>query len=198
MMRRNAAGRVLWASAALTAALCQAATPAAAMTVSGVGVPDTYALDGTTLRLNGAGLRTMTLLEVGVYVAALYVVQPGHDAKSVEASPGSKVLVLTFVRSASKAQVEQEYRDGQRRACGAGGCPPADAPDFERLVSLIPAVKPGDTTTYVFTPQGVRVLANNVLLADFTSPDFGFRLLDGFLGARPASTTLRAALLGAS
>ncbi len=190
-------GRGLALPAAVVLGLAGLAGKARAMDVGGISVPDTYAVDGTTLRLNGAGVRTLTLLEVKVYVAALYLTQPMHDARAIEASPRPKVLTLRFLHEGSKAQVERQYRAGEQENCGGGGCAAADGPDFERLIALAPAVKVGDSTTYIFTAQGVTVLANDRVLAKFTNPDLGLRLLNGFLGATPPSRTLRAALLGA-
>ncbi len=177
--------------------LCGLPRGARALVIEGVNVPDTYMLDGAALHLNGAGVRTLTLLEVKVYVAALYVPQPLHDGRAIEAAPGPKVLTLRFLHEGSKAQIEHQYRVGEQENCGAGECAPADGPDFDRLVALAPAVKVGDSTTYIFTAQGVTVLANDRVLAKFANPDLGFRLLNGFLGATPPSKTLRAALLGA-
>ncbi len=197
MTRPHAAGR-RWC-AALPAALLLAALPGAAraLTVEGVSVPDTYVVDGAPLHLNGAGVRTLTVFEVKVYVAALYLPQPMHDGRAIEASSGPKVLTLRFLHDGSKAQIEKQYRAGEQENCGGGGCAAADGPDFDRLVALAPAVKVGDTTTYIFTPKGVTVMANDRVLATFANPDLGFRLLNGFLGATPPSATLRAALLGA-
>ena len=39
----------------------------------GVTFPEQARVDGTTLTLNGLGLRQATMLKVNVYVAALYV-----------------------------------------------------------------------------------------------------------------------------
>ena len=183
---------------AAAAALLLAALPGAAraLTVEGVSVPDTYVVDGTPLHLNGAGVRTLTIFEVKVYVAALYLPQPLHDAHAIEAASGPKVLTLHFLHEGSKAQIEHQYREGEKENCGGGGCAVADGPDFDRLVALAPAVKVGDTTTYIFTQKGVTVMANDRVLATFANPDLGFRLLNGFLGATPPSKRLRAELLG--
>lgn len=169
---------------------------ARAMVVEGVSVPDTYMVGGTALHLNGAGVRTLTLLEIKVYIAALYLPQPLHDGPAIEAAPGPKVLTLRFLHEGSKAQIERQYRAGEQENCGGGGCAAADGPDFDRLVALAPAVKVGDSTTYIFTAQGVTVMANDRVLATFANPDLGFRLLNGFLGATPPSKRLKAALLG--
>lgn len=183
---------------AAVAALLLAArpAPASALSVEGITVPDTYVVDGVPLRLNGAGLRTLTIFEVKVYVAALYLPAPMHDAQAIETAPGSKVLTLRFLHDGSKEQIEHQYRAGEKENCGHGDCAPEDGPDFDRLVALAPAVKVGDTTTYIFRPKGVTVMANDRVLATFANPDLGLRLLNGFLGATPPSKALRAALLG--
>ncbi len=194
---REAAGWRRCGVALLVAALLAGRPGAArALAVEGITVPDTFVVDGTPLHLNGAGVRTLTIFEVKVYVAALYLPQPMHDARAIEAAPGAKVLTLRFLHDGSKEQIEHQYRAGEQENCGHGGCAAADGPDFDRLVALAPAVKVGDTTTYIFRPQGVTVMANDRVLATFANPDLGLRLLNGFLGATPPSKRLRAALLG--
>ena len=171
---------------------------ASAATLAGVTLPDSYPVEGRTLKLNGIGLRTLSFVGIGVriYVAGLYVSEPSHDARAILASPGPKVMLLQFLHAGTKAEVEKEYREGERQNCGDGGCPAADQPDFERLVAAAPAVKFGDTTTYIFTPSGVRVLANNQPVVDLANKDLSYRLLAGFIGVRPPSQELKNGLLG--
>ncbi len=175
--------------------LCMAPVASAA-TLEGVTLPDTFTVDGHTLKLNGIGLRTLTIFNVRIYVAALYLQQPSHDAQQILSSPGDKVILLHFLHSGSKADVEKEYRLGEANNCGSGGCDPADQADFERLVAAAPAVKDGDTSTYIFTSRGVRVLANGALVGDFANKDLAYHLLAGFIGDHPPSPSLRAHLLG--
>jgi hypothetical protein len=167
-----------------------------AATVSGVTLPDVYPVDGQTLQLNGAGLRTVTFLGVHAYVAGLYVLHASHDPATIVTSPGPKVILLYFLHSASKAQVEKQYHEGEENNCGAGQCKMSALPAFQRLVNLAPAVKVGDTSTYIINQTGVRVYANNRLLGDFPDPDLALYLLNGFIGAHPPSDSLKTALLG--
>ncbi len=171
---------------------------ASAATLEGVSFPDTYSVDGQTLVLNGLGLRTLTIFRVRIYVAGLYLQRPSHDAAQILASPGPKVIRLEFIHSGTKAQVEHEYREGEAKNCGNGGCAPADQADFERLVAAAPAVNPGDTSTYVFTDRGVRVFANNRLIGDYADVDLARHLLAGFIGDHPPSNSLRDHLLGSA
>lgn len=172
------------------------ATAAQAATLDGVTLPDSYPVESQKLVLNGLGARTYTIFNIKGYVAALYLAKPSHDPQEIFTSPTPKVIILHFLHDASKADVEKEYRLGETVNCGSGGCDPADKGDFEHLISVAPGVKAGDTTTYVFTSRGVRVLANNAQIAEFANKDLGFRLLSGFIGPHPPSDDLRQHMLG--
>jgi long-chain acyl-CoA synthetase len=172
------------------------ASSAAAATLAGVTLPDTYTVDGQTLVLNGIGLRTLTIFRIRAYVAGLYLPRQSHDAQQILTSSDPKVILLKFVHGASKARVERQYRAGEEANCGDGGCASSDEAAFEHLVAVAPAVKPGDTSTYIFTPQGVRVLANDRLIDAFNNRDLAYRLLAGFIGPHPPSAELRRELLG--
>ncbi len=181
--------------ALLLLSLCLA-SPGRAASIGGVSLPDTYPVTGQTLVLNGIGIRTLTILSIRAYVAGLYLPQKSQDARAILASPGPKVILLQFLHSASKSQVEKQYREGEARNCGHGECAPADEADFERLVAATPAAEVGDTLTYLFDAKGVRVLFNNRVIGDFANPDLALRLLAGFIGDKPPSEDLRSHLLG--
>ena len=169
---------------------------AEAATYAGATFPDTYPVDGQTLVLNGIGLRTLTILRVRVYVAALYVARRSHDAQQILADTTPKVLLLQFLHSGSKADVERQFHNGETVNCGGGGCNPADQADFDRLVAVAPAVNVGDTFTFIITNHGVRFFYNNRLLAESSQPDLGRLILLGYIGDHPPSEDLRDHLLG--
>lgn len=173
-----------------------AASGVRAATLEGVNIPDTYQLEGKTLVLNGMAVRSKTFLHVKVYVVALYLTKKSNDPQQILASPDPKVLVLHFIHSASTSQVQDSYREGENVNCGAGECNEADKGDFERLVSLARAVEPGDTTTYIISGKGLRVLSNNQFVADFPNQRFARRILDGFIGQHPPTPEIRGQLLG--
>jgi hypothetical protein len=175
---------------------CWLASNAAAATLEGVTLPDSYPVNGQSLILNGIGLRTLTIFNVSVYVAGLYLLRPSHDAQQILASSDPKVILLKFIRAGSKERVESQYRAGEEENCGQGGCAPSDKEDFERLVAAAPAVNPGDTSTFIFADNGVRVLANDRVIGDFADPDLAYHLLAGFVGDHPPSQKLRRQLLG--
>ncbi len=172
--------------------------PGGAASIAGVSLPDAYPLAGQTLALNGIGLRTLTILRVKVYVAGLYLAQKSRDPRAILASPGPKVVMMQFLHTASKADVEKQYREGEAKNCGHGECAPSDKGDFERLIAATPAAAVGDTLTYVCTGRGLRVLANNKPVIEIANPDLATRILAGFIGDHPPSDELKASLLGAA
>lgn len=195
-MRRMLLARVVALSLALLPSF-GLPQPGWAATIGGVTLPDTYPAAGQTLVLNGLGLRTLTVFNVKVYAAGLYLAQRSGDARAIMASPGPKVVLLQFLHAASKSDIEKQYREGERKNCSHGECAPADAADYERLIAATPAAAVGDTLTYVMTAKGVRVLSNSRLVGDFANPDLALRLLAGFIGDTPPSEDLKRHLLGA-
>lgn len=175
---------------------CWLSPAAQAADLAGLSLPDTFTVHGQSLVLNGLGLRTLTIFSIRAYIAGLYLPQPSHDAQQILTSAQPRVLILRYLRSASKARVETEYRTGEARNCGQGGCAASDEADFERLVAAAPAVVRGDTSTYIFTAAGVQVFANERLIGDFANKDLAYHLLAGFIGSHPPSQDLRRRLLG--
>lgn len=172
------------------------ATPARGETLAGVTLPDTYPVAGQNLVLNGIALRTLTIFSIRAYVAGLYLPRRSSDAAAILRSNDNKVILLQFLHSASKSEVDAQFREGEERNCGHNECNPADKAEFDSLVAASPPIKVGDTSTYVFTPGRVRVYANERVIGDFANPDLAYRLLAGFIGPRPPSADLRQRLLG--
>jgi Chalcone isomerase-like len=180
----------------LAIALMIAPRAAPAVTLAGIDIPETYQIDGKTLVLNGYALRTLTLLRVKIYVAALYMPQKTYDAQGVMASPGPKVVVVHYLHSGTKDQVESRYREGEAENCGNGGCDASLEADFERLVKTAPAIEAGDTATFVVTDKTLRIAFNNRPLEQFGRAALGNLVLASFIGPHPPSTEFRASLLG--
>ena len=74
-----------------------AAFPVLAKEVAGVSLPETTTVDGKTLKLNGAGLRTKVVFKV--YVLGLYLETPSRDATAIISSDQVKSLRMSLLRS---------------------------------------------------------------------------------------------------
>ncbi|WP_297492040.1 chalcone isomerase family protein [Acidocella sp.] len=170
------------------------AGPALAARFAGVTLPDTMTASGTTLTLNGIGLRTYSLLGIHIYVAGLYLRKPSHDAGAILASPGVKVLVLHFVHDVSAAKVRDTWRKGLRRNCIA---PCSLRPDLlVRFLASLPGVHAGETVELVFTNTGMHAYYDGKLAGGVADPQFSRLMLAVFLGPRTSLPRLKTELLG--
>lgn len=194
--RKRGKSKRHWRWAVTLPLACALPSPSGAATVDGITFPTTERVDGRVLHLNGVGVRTATIFRIHVYLAALYVEHPSHDANAIEAPTEIKALFLEFMRSVSKERLENAIRQSETFYCKTARCPASDAQDIEQFVAKFPAVKRGDYVTYVFSPGGLRVLLNNTPLVAFSNPDFARRFLDSFIGLHAMIPSLRNALLG--
>ncbi len=184
------------AAAALAVAAFGAPQTAGAMTKGGVTMPDTIQVDGTTLLLNGIGLRTFTILNIRGYAGALYLPTRTTDAATALSEPGPKKLVLEFARGADQKQVHDLYMQSSTAYCAHHACTDADRAGFAQLLSTVQTVHPGDRSSFVIRAAGLDVLFNDRHLATIAIPGFGRVILDSDIGAAPPSAQLRDGLLG--
>jgi hypothetical protein len=197
----NSSGNHRWrrcvyspASALLMMALL--ASPARAARLAGVTLPDTATAGGTTLVLNGIGLRTYSVMEVHIYVAGLYLQTPSHDANAILASSGVKLLLLYFVRDVPADKVRDAWRTGLLSNCIAPcSLPPAL---LARFLSSLPEMHAGETVQLVFTKAGMHAFNDGKPAGSFDDPQFCRLLLAVFLGPHAAVPRLKAELLGAA
>ena len=168
----------------------------ATTTRAGVTMPDSIVVRGTTLRLNGMGVRSFTFLHINGYVAGLYVPVPAHDEAALLAIQGPKLLRISYVRAASLGRVRSEMRAAHQRTCRSG-CSPRQNAAFAQLLATARAVHAGDVSTYVFRANGdVAVLLNDQRLAAIQGPDLARAMLDGMIGRNAPTRALREGLLG--
>lgn len=169
----------------LVAALLLAALPASALEVAGVNVPDSYALDGKTLVLNGAGLRAKTFLKVKVYVGALYLPQRSSDAAAIVALDAPKAMRLTLLRDVDRASFVGSLRDGFNANSPAQA--PALAPKLKQLEDSMPAeAKEKQVITVAYVPgQGTTVGVDGSKPVTIEGKDFADALFRVWLGPKP-------------
>jgi len=122
----------------------------------GVGFPEATRVDGATLRLNGLGLRLATMLEVKVYVAALYVTEPSSDPKAILASRSPYELILQFLRDVGADDVRRGWNEGFAKNAKA------ELPTLRDRIAVLDGwmadMKSGERLTFTFRPGvGVRV-----------------------------------------
>lgn len=180
--------------ACLTGVLAMFASFAVAATYDGITVPDSRIVEGTPLLLNGIGLRTASIFNVHVYVAALYVEHPSTDPEVILRSPDRKMLELHFVHDIDAIAARKAWQEGFNRTCRAPCQLPQ--PELAQFLATVPSVHPGDVARFVFRQDGLFVLLGNQQIGKVSDTNFIQVILAMFIGPAPASERLKQELLG--
>ncbi len=169
--------------------------PAYAKACKGVSFPDQATIGGSSLTLNGLGLRQATVLRVNVYVAALYVASASGDAQAILKSATPKQLILQFLHNVSAKELAEAWDEGFKN--NAKEQLPALKERIEKLKGWMADMKVGHRLTFTHTPgKGLLVDVNGTSKGTITGDDFATAFLSIWLGASPPNPNLKAGLLG--
>ncbi len=183
----------------LAAAQTQAVPPAASPTdVAGVAYMATQVVAGSTLRLNGAGVRYRFV--VRVYTAGLYLSTRAATPEAVSAAPGPKRLHVVMLRDIDANQLGRLFTRGMQDnvpRAGFGKFIPGTL-RMSEIFSEYKQLKKGDSFSVDYVPGvGTTVLVNGKPAAEpIVEPEFFNGLMSIWLGERPADIALKDALLG--
>ena len=184
--------------AALAFACAVLGASAAQVDVAGVKLNDTLDLRGSTLQLNGAGVRYKAVFKV--YTAGLYVGKKVSTPEEALAAPGPKRVAITMLRDIDANELGKLFTKGVEE----------NSPKSE-MVNLIPGLlrmgqmfadqkqlKTGDTFTVDWLPgTGTVITVRGVAQPDPIKEQAFFNaLLRIWLGPVPADWKLKDALLG--
>lgn len=169
------------------------ASTAVSKEIAGVNLPDTTVVDGKTLKLNGAGLRTKIMFKV--YVAGLYLENPARDASAVISSDQIKRIQLSILRTLSAHQVTEAIQEGFEK--NSGSQMSALSTRLTSLAGMIPNVEKGDQIVLTYVPgRGTVVAAKGQEKGVIIGKDFADALFSVWLGPNPVQADLKTALLG--
>jgi chalcone isomerase-like protein len=161
----------------------------------GVAFSDQATVGGSTLTLNGLGVRLATFLKLKVYVAALYVAKTSTDPNAILEAPTPKQLILHFVRAVGRSDLNAAWEEGFEANSKAQL--PALARRIDKLKSLMTDRQSGDRL--IFTHEsgvGVRVSVGAAAVGTIEGDDFAKALLSIWLGPHPPNPEVKAGLLG--
>ena len=194
--RRKGARALAATACAAVAFVCGSGlADARAAEVAGVELPDTIELDGVSLRLNGAGERTLYV--VRTYVAALYVAQPSTQAQVLLAQPGPRRLSMTMLAALSTEWVVERLTIAMQANTSEEAFAQLQ-PRFARLVDAFLAferLQKGDRVD-IDAVGGATRMSVGGRGAEVPGVDLFDALLRGFIGERPIDADLQHALLG--
>lgn len=161
--------------------------------LAGVTVPDKVTLGGQGLSLNGLGLREKYTFDI--YVGALYLQHPTHDAAAAIAADEPKRVLMHFIYDeVSRKQMLETFNEGFGDAAQG-----PQAANIATMEAWVPAagVKKGDELGFDYVPGvGTSLVLNGRTLGTVPGVDF-MRLVFGiYLGPRPPTKALKQGLLG--
>jgi hypothetical protein len=164
-----------------------------AANLAGVTLPDTVQVGGTTLVLNGLGLRKKFVVKV--YVAGLYLKQKSSDSDAIIQADEPKRIVMQFLHSASKNQMADAFEESFNN--NAPDAKKTIKADIDRLLGALEPLKEGDQMVFTYLPgTGTTLAINGKDKLTIAAPAFAPVLFSVWLGPKPPSADLKKGLLG--
>jgi uncharacterized protein YbjT (DUF2867 family) len=180
------------------AALVAATQACAQVNVAGVRYEPSTDLAGSTLALNGAGIRTRFLFKV--YTAGLYLPRKTASAEEAIAAPGAKRISLSMLREVEAADLAQAFAKAieENNDHATLDALAADLQRMNQLFAQHAKLVAGDPIVIDSVPgSGTVIRVKGAPSGEpFRDARFFPALLRIWLGPAPADATLKDALLG--
>jgi len=172
------------------------AAPAAGREIAGVALADTVTqINGTELRLNGAGIRSKFFFKV--YIGALYLESVSQEADTVIAPDTGKQLLMHFLyKEVSKDDLVEAWNVGFDKNGSADQLAELST-QIAAFNAMFETVKSGDQIVLDYSPEGgTSVSIRGELKGVIKGKPFNDLLLSIWLGKSPVDEDLRDDLLG--
>lgn len=178
----------------MTVFLFPAMACAHAAELAGVQIPDHQTVNGVPLTLNGLALRTYSVLNIHIFVEALFLHQPTHDSQAIMESPEPKLIRFVFLHDVDAEKARNSWQKSLASNCIA----PCHLPTNEvsEFLASIPAMNKGDVADIVVTQQGITFTVNGRDLGEVTDPTFARVILSGYVGPNASPAGVRDGILG--
>ncbi len=176
--------------------LLMSAHSARALEIQGVTLPPTSQVGGETLQLNGAGLRTFSLLmiPIKIYVASLYTPTAIRTDSGIMSSLGPMEFDFTFLRAVNQSDVTKAWES--QFAESVSYTYPGYARDRDTFIAMFGPLQN-------LGVEKVQLLGTNTVIFDqgtkkgtIPGRDFQKSFLSLWFGSNPVATDLKNDLLG--
>jgi len=169
------------------------AVPAHAAELAGVTLPDSVQVDGSTLMLNGMGLREKFFIDV--YVAGLYLPSKMTSGEKILAADTARQTVMHFVFGVDKGKICDAWKESLEANVPSPSA--ALTADFDKLCTWMDDMADGETMTYTYVPgTGTMVSVKGQDKGTIEGKEFADALFASWIGEHPATNKLRKGLLG--
>jgi hypothetical protein len=170
--------------------------PVSALEIQSVSVPATVQVAGTTLQLNGTGIRTFSLLMVPIkiYVASLYTPAAIRTASSMMDAAGPMQFDFTFLRAVSQSDVAKAWTS--QFAQSVSYTYPGYASDRDAFIAMFGPLQNKGVEQVQFIGTNTVVVDQGIQKGTIPGRDFQKAFLSLWFGSDPVAPDLKAALLG--
>ena len=170
--------------------------PLLAVQIEGVNISQSAKINGETLQLNGAGLRSFSLafIPIKIYVASLYTPQPLRSAHAIMDSQGPMQFDFTFLRAVGQSDVTKAWSSQFSQSIGYTYS--GSAKDRDAFIAMFGSLQKMGV-------EQVRLIGTNTVVYDqgtrkgtIEGRNFQRSFLSLWFGSNPVSSDLKNALLG--
>ncbi len=188
------------AASVLFAASVLASVPSAALELDGVKFEERAKVAGTTLQLNGAGIRHTAGGFVRVYGAALYTQNSVSRETDLRFAKGAKRIHLILLRDVNANDFGRAMMNGLRANLSVD----EQVRHVDGIIRMggifgvVPSLKKGESMAIDLIPgTGVVALVNGKRVGEIIKDESFFdAMAQIWIGAKPVDASLKAALLG--
>jgi hypothetical protein len=177
-------------------ALMIATSVSAQTKVAGYAMPNTVLANGTTLIMNGGGMREKMIFDL--YVGVLYLESNNSDANEILKADKSMAIKLRITSGMiDKENMEEAIREGFDKA--TNGNSTNLKKDIDNLINkgFADDIVKGDVFDLIYVPGKGTILAkNNKMLVNIKGLAFKTALFGIWLCDQPADSNLKAKMLG--
>jgi len=172
------------------------AQPAFSGSLAEVSLPDTAAVGGKTLLLNGLGLRKKMMFKV--YVGGLYLEKKSGDAAAIIAADAPKRMVMHFIYSeVSKAKMAESFKEGFTH--NAGALSAELKAQVDQFIAALDTMKEGEEMSVTYVPgAGTTLAIRGKEVLTLPGLDFAKAVFSVWLGDTPPTEDLKSGMLGKS
>lgn len=169
-------------------------SPAHAAKAGGVNIPDTATIDGTSIPLNGAGVRTKFGFKV--YAGGLYLPKKATSAKAAIEMDGPKRVLLHFIyKKVDRKKLVKGWRKGFEKNLSKSEHAVL-ATKIDKFCTMFSDTIKGETYHFDYIPgTGTRIYRNDQLKGTIEGEDFMRGLLLIWIGDKPAHKKLKRGML---
>ncbi|MBB6461028.1 chalcone isomerase family protein [Flammeovirga kamogawensis] len=162
--------------------------------ISDVTLQNKIDVDGTSLTLNGAGVRSKYFLSL--YVGSLYLPIKASDANKILYSKELKMIQLDIISSLITAEkMEETVRAGFKNSLNGNTAPLQK--EIDAFISVFSEeIETEDIFKFISDGTSVKAYKNDKLLTTVEGEEFQRALFGIWLGNKPADKKLKNLMLG--